>query len=227
MRARLRAIIISIMFRSLGRLPSIAAFLATGFALALGSSRAADLQPRSYAWLMSHASLVVAGTVSGVSGGLFGDGRKATVRVSGLIKGRWNQPEVEVAWNDKDFEETGYKRDARVVVFAVMGKDSAFAQAAPGISCWPVERVDFNGKPARAVEYAYPLDLITQIPASALKATESVETSKNFRMAKRKQWILIDNLLPPVRPLVLSRPKPASKSAAKPAGKRGKAASAK
>jgi hypothetical protein len=161
------------------------------------------------------------------------------VRVDGLNKGRWNRREIEVAWNDKDFEETAFKRDARVVVFAVMGKDSTFTQAAPGISCWPVERVEFNGKTARASEYAYPLDLLTQIPAAAIKATESVEKSKNFRMSKRKQWIVIDNLLPPVRPLVLASPKPsrktpakpatraAAKGAANPAAKRGNPASAK
>jgi len=224
MPARLRAVIIRIMYRL------AALFLAT-FALAFGAPRAADLQPRSYAWLMSHASLVVAGTVASVSGGLFGDGRRATVRVDGLVKGRWNRSEIEVAWNDKDFEEAAYKRDARVVVFAVMGKDSAFTQAASGISCWPVEHVEFNGKTARAVEYAYPLDLLTQIPATAIKATESVEKSKNFRVAKRKQWIVIDNLLPPVRPLVLASPKPPRKPAAKtvpkPAVKRGNPASAK
>jgi hypothetical protein len=211
------------------RFPAFLFATLSALALAAGSARAADLQPHSYAWLMSHAGLVVAGTVANVSGGLFGDGRRATVRVDGLIKGRWNRSEIEVAWNDKDFEESAYKRDARVVVFAVMGKDSAFAQAAPGISCWPVERVEFDGKTARAVEYAYPLDLLTQIPAAALKTTESVEKSKNFRMSKRKQWIVIEKLLPPVRPLVIARPKPSRKpaarpgpkAAAKPASKRG------
>lgn len=245
MPVRSRAVIIATMLRvdSKARAhfprPRILPLFAA-FALAAGVSRAADLQPRSYAWLMSHASLVVAGTVASVSGGLFGDGRRAALHVDGLIKGRWNRGELEVAWNDKDFEETAYKRDARVVVFAVMGKDSTFAQAAAGISCWPVERVDFNGKSARAVEYAYPLDLLTQIPASSIKATESVEKSKNFRVAKRKQWILVDTLLPPVKPFILARPKPpgkprsnnAAKSAAKPsakrgAEKRGKSASAK
>lgn len=227
MPVRLRAVIIRIMHR-------LSAFFLVMLTLAAGAARAADLQPRSYAWLMSHAGLVVAGTVANVSGGLFGDGRRATVRVEGLIKGRWNRSEMEVAWNDKDFEETAYKRDARVVVFAVMGKDSVFAQAAPGISCWPVERVEFHGLTARAVEYAYPMDLLTQIPAAAIKATESVEKSKNFRVAKRKQWIVIEKLLPPVRPLVLAGPrpsrktaKPGARAAAKPASKRGNPASAK
>jgi hypothetical protein len=222
MRFRRRAVIIPMM----PRFPTPSAILLALLA-ALGSPFAADLQPRSYAWLMSHAGLVVAGRVANVSGGLFGDGRRATLHVDGLIKGRWNRSELEVAWNDKEFEETAYKSDARVVVFALMRKDSTFAQAAPGISCWPVERVDFGGKSARAVEYAYPLDLITQIPASAIKATESVEKSRNFRVAKRKQWIIPDNLLPPVRPLVLAGPKPPRKAASKRASKRGKPASAK
>jgi len=219
--------------RSFRSIPFFTALLLATFALASRTPRAADLQPRSYAWLMSHATLVVAGTVTSVSGGLFGDGRRAEIRVDGLIKGRWNRRELEIGWSDKDFEETAYKRDARVIVFAVMGKDSLLSQPAPGISCWPVERIDFNDKAAKAVEYVYPLDLITQIPASAIKATESVEKSMNFRVAKRKQWILIDNLLPPVRPLILAVPKPpgkrSSNRAAKPAkpGKREKPATAK
>lgn len=208
-------------------LPLLAAL---ALAITGGAPRAAELQPHSYPWLMSKATLVVAGTVESVSGGLFGAGRTATVRVEGLIKGRWNRRDMEMAWNDKEFEEAGYKRDARVIVFAVMRKDSTFAQVAPGISCWPVERVEINGKPARVVAYAYPLELVTQIPAATLKTTESVEKSMNFRVAKRKQWILIDKLLPPVRPLVLTAPKPphkpAPKSAVKPA-KPGKSASAK
>jgi hypothetical protein len=191
---------------------------------------AAELQPRSVPWLMSRATLVMAGTVENVSSGLFGGGRTATIRVDGLIKGRWNRREIAVTWNDKDFEETGYKRDARVVVFGVLRKDSTFAQASPGVSCWPVEKLDFKGKTAKAVEYAYPLDLLTGVPARALKTTESVEQSKNFRMAQRKQWILVDNLLPPVRPFVAPKPppprKPAPKRAAKPARKPGKPAQA-
>jgi hypothetical protein len=216
MPARLDAVIIRMMLRMAAFFPALVPALVLAIStLASATARAADLQPRSYAWLMSHASLVAAGTVTSVSGGLFGDGRRATLRVDGLIKGRWNRAEMEVAWKDKDFEETAYQRDAHVVVFAVMGKDSVFSQAAAGISCWPVERVDFNGKTARAVEYAYPLDLITQIPSSAIKTTEAVEKSMNFRVAKRKQWILVDNLLPPVRPLILAKPKPSRKPAAK------------
>jgi hypothetical protein len=187
-------------------------------------AHAADLQPRAYPWLMSRATLVLAGTVENVSGGLFGAGRTATIRVDGLIKGRWNRRDIQVSWNDKDFEETGYRRDARVVVFGVMRKDSTFAQASPGISCWPVEKVEIKGKPARAVEYAYPLDLLSGVPTGVLKTTESVEQSKNFRMAQRKQWILIDHLLPPVRPFVLPKPPPPRKPAAeRGAAKRGAA----
>lgn len=211
--------------------PTAAAFAA--LALAAFPARAAELQPRGYPWLLSKATLVIAGTVEGVSGGLFGDGRSASIRVEGLIKGRWNRRAIEIAWNDKEFEETGYKRDQRVVVFAVLRKDSTFAQAAPGLSCWPVERVDFQGKPARAVEYAFPLDLLTQLPRGALKATETVEKSMNFRVAKRKQWILPDRLLPPVKPFILPKPRPAParkappKNAARPVPKRARPASSK
>jgi hypothetical protein len=198
----------SVPHRSAGRLARCLAALAF-FCAAAG---AADLQPRAYAWLMSRSTLVIAGTVENVSGGLFGDGRTASIRVDGLIKGRWVRRAIEVAWNDKEFEETAYKRDARVVVFAVLRKDSTFEQAAPGISCWPIERIGIKGKNVRAAEYVYPLDLLTGVPASALKATESVEQAKNFRMAQRKQWILIDNLLPPVRPYVVPQPPPSRKN---------------
>lgn len=218
MPGRARAVIIPGM-GSLRR--SIAAAL-----LSFAAARAGDLQPRSHAWLMSRATLVFAGTVESVSGGLFGDGRSASIRVDGIIKGRWVRRDLTVTWNDKEFEETAYKRDNRVVVFAVLRKDSTFSQAAPAVSCWPVERVDFSGKAARAVEYVFPLDLLTDIPARSLKTTESVEQSKNFRMAQRKQWILVDNLLPPVRPFVVPKPppprKPAAKRASKPKTRPGK-----
>ncbi len=225
MPGRVRAVIIP----DMPSLPAVLCIAALAFAgpdtfaaQAPGAeTHSADLQPRAYPWLMSRATLVLAGTVENVSGGLFGDGRTATIRVEGLVKGRWNRQEIQIAWNDKDFEETGYKRDARVVVFGVLRKDSTFAQASPGISCWPVEKVDIHGKAARAVEYAFPLDLLTGVPAAALKTTESVEQSKNFRMAQRKQWILIDNLLPPVRPFVLPKPPPPRKPAAKRAAKPG------
>src|SRR3954467_2414091 len=71
--------------------------LLVAFALAVtcGAPRAAELQPQSYPWLMSHATLVIAGTVESVSGGLFGAGRTATVSVEGLIKGRWNRRDLE------------------------------------------------------------------------------------------------------------------------------------
>jgi hypothetical protein len=176
------------------------------FALA---ARGAELQPRSYAWLLSHATVVAAGTVQGVSSGMFSDGRSATVSVDGIIKGKLRARELRVEWNDKEFEETAWKSGARVVVFAVMRKDSTYGLAAPGISCWPVERVDIKGKASRAVEYAYPLDLLTGVPAAAMRTTETVEKSMNFQVAKRKQWILVDALLPPIRPLVLAKPAPA------------------
>lgn len=179
---------------------------------------AADLQPRSYSYLLSHASVVAAGKVTSVSTGFMSDGRKAVIDVDGLIKGKLTAKELEVSWNDKEFEETAYKDDARVVVFVALGKDSAWSQVAPGISCWPVEKIDLKGKQMRAVEYAYPLDLITEVPPSVLRETETVEKSMNFQVAKRKKWIMADQLLPPVKPLVLPKPRP--KPAAKPASKR-------
>jgi hypothetical protein len=57
------------------------------------------------------------------------------------------------------------------------------------------------------------MDLLTGIPASALRETEVMEKSMNFQMAKRKQWLVADNLLPAAKPLVL--PKPAAPKAAK------------
>jgi hypothetical protein len=189
-----------------------AVFLA-GWAAAWVS--AAGLDSRSYAWLMANSTLVAAGKVDGVSSGFLSDTRKAVSRVDGLIKGRLRQREIEISWNDKEHEEAAYRDDARVVVFAVMRKDSTFAQTSPGISCWLVEKIDLKGKPARAVEYAYPMDLISGVPASALRETEMVEKSMNFEMAKRKQWILTDNLLPPIRPLVLPKPPKAKPAAPK------------
>lgn len=186
---------------------------------------AAELLPRSYAWLLAHSTLVAVGEVESVSAGIFGDGRKATLRVDALIKGKLRKQFLEIAWNDKEYEEAAYKRDARVVVFAVMKKDSTFVQAAPGISCWAMEPVVVKGKTLRGVEYTYPMDLLTGIPASALRETEVVEKSMNFQMAKRKQWIVADNLLPVAKPLVLPKPKPGKKPATKavksrkPAGK--------
>ena len=196
-------------------------FAASAFNLmfACAAVFAADLQPRSYSWLLSHADVVAVGTVDGVSAGFMSDGRKATIKVNGLIKGKIYQQPIEVSWNDKEFEETAYKDDSAVVVFLDMKKDTTYAQVSPGISCWPVEKVIFKGKPQRAVEYAYPMDLLTEVPASALKETETVEKSMNFQVAKRKQWILADALLPPAHAVVLPKPpkpKPVAKAMPKP-----------
>jgi hypothetical protein len=85
--------------------------------------------------------------------------------------------------------------------------------------------VAIRGKPVRAVEYAYPMDLMTDVPSSALRETEELEKSMNFQVTKRKQWILADQLLPPMRPVVLPKPKPKPKTVAKsPAKPKAKAA---
>lgn len=183
---------------------------------------AGELLPRSYSWLMAHSTLVAVGEVESVSAGLFGDGRTATIRVDALIKGRLRKRFIDIAWSDKEHEEAAYKRDARVVVFAVMKKDSTYVQAAPGISCWAMEPVALKGKTLRGVEYTYPMDLLTGIPSSAMRETEVMEKSMNFQMAKRKQWIVADNLLPAARPLVIPKPKPPkakTKAASAPRGK--------
>ena len=152
----------------------------------------------------------------GVSSGFLSKGRKAVVQVDGLYKGKVFAKEIEVHWDDKEFEETAFKDDGKVVVFLSKRKDTTYSLIAPGISCWPVERVAINGKPVRAVEYAYPMDLMTDVPSSAIRETEELEKSMNFQVTKRKQWILADKLLPPVRPVVLPKPpKPKPKVVAK------------
>ncbi len=187
---------------------------------------AAEMQPRSYAYLLSHAHVAAVGTVTGVSSGFLSEGRKAMIEVDGLYKGRIFAKEIEVHWNDKEFEETALRNKAKVIVFLSVRKDSTYSLIAPGISCWPVERLAINGKPVQAVEYAYPMDLMTDVPASAIRETEELEKSMNFQVTKRKQWILADRLLPPMRPVVLPKPKPkmAAKSPAKPKAKAAKAA---
>jgi hypothetical protein len=182
-------------------------------------SAGADLQPRSYAYLLSHADVVALGTVDGLSGGFLSESRKATVIVDALIKGKVYAKEIEVAWNDKEFEESAYKKDGKVVLFLDMKKDTTYSQVSPGISCWPVEKVAIKGKSVRAVEYSYPMDLMTGVPPSSLRETEAMEKSMNFQMAKRKTWILADQLLPPSRPVVLPKPRPPPKpkKAVKPA----------
>jgi|GEM_PF-6086400 len=199
--------------------------ISLGFSSAAAIAFGAELQPRSYTYLLSHADVVALGTVDGVSSGILSDGRNAVILVDGLIKGKVFKQKIEVAWIDKEFEETAYKRDAKVVVFVNMRKDSTYAQVAPGISCWPVEKINFKGKTLRAVEYAYPMDLMTEVPPSTLRETEEVEKSMNFQMAKRKKWILADQLLPPAHAVVLPKPpKPTKPKAAKPAkGKPAKA----
>ena len=197
--------------------PTLATFLRLAMILAFTVPVfAAELLPRSYSWLMAHSTLVALGEVESVSAGIFGDGRTATIRVDALIKGRLRKQFIDIAWSDKEYEEAAYKRDARVVVFAVMKKDSTYAQAAPGISCWSLEPVALKGKSVKGVEYSYPMDLLTGIPASALRETEVMEKNMNFQMAKRKQWIVADNLLPAAKPLVIPKPKP-PKAKAKPA----------
>jgi hypothetical protein len=181
-------------------------------------STSADLQPRSYTYLLSHADVVALGTVNGLSRGFLTEGRKATVAVDALIKGKVYAKEIRVSWNDKEFEETAYKKDGKVVLFLEMKKDTTYSQVSPGISCWPVEKVAIKGKSVRAVEYSYPMDLMTEVPPSSLRETEATEKSMNFQVAKRKTWILADQLLPPSHPVVLPkpRPKPKPKKAAKP-----------
>jgi hypothetical protein len=189
--------------------PFSIAVLALG--LALLPSFSADLQPRSYAYLLTHASLVAVGRVESVSTGFLSEGRKATVEVEGLIKGRLRKKEIDIVWNDTDHEETAFKKDTKVVVFLTMNRDSTYTQVSPGISCWPIEKIGYKGKQLRAVEYAYPMDLLTGVPASSMRETEEVEKSMNFQVAKRKKWILADMVLPPSKPLVLpkaAKPKP-------------------
>jgi hypothetical protein len=178
-------------------------------AAAAAPASAADLQPRSYPYLLSHAEVVAVGKVESVSSGFMTESRNAKVVVEGFIKGKLPAGELKVVWDDKEFHETAFQRDARVVLFVSQGRDSTWWQVSPGISCWPVEKIEWKGKRTRAVEYAYPMDLLTEIPASALAETQATEKSMNFQMAKRKRWILTDALLPPVKPLMPMKPKPA------------------
>jgi hypothetical protein len=170
-------------------------------------SVSAEVQPRSYSSLFAKSSVVAAGTVKSVSSGFMSDQRSAQIEVEGLFKGKLRSRILEVTWKDKEFQESGYKEDARVIVFAVMRKDSSFAQAAPGISCWPVEKVAINGKPVKAVAYSYPMDLVTGLPKGVFRETEVLEKSLNFQIPKRKKWIMTDALLPAMHPLRLAKPK--------------------
>lgn len=188
-------------------------FPAWGFLLGLGSAipaLPADLKPSTYSSLFSKSGLVAAGTVTGVSSGFLSGGRKARIEVVGLYKGRLRDRHIEVVWRDEDHPETGYADGAKVILFLVMRKDSLFAQAGPGISCWPVEKVAFgSGRPVRAVSYEFPLDLVSGVPKGAIRETEVVEKSLNFQVPKRKKWILVDALLPPMRPFKEAKPRAA------------------
>ena len=201
------------------RLSAWAAAVFSAFAIALPSfpllALGAEMQPRSYAYLLSHAHVAAVGTVTGVSGGFLSGGRKARIEIDGLYKGKVFAKEIEVHWDDKEFEETAFKDKGKVVVFLSLRKDTTYTLTAPAISCWPVEMVAIRGKPVRAVEYAYPMDLMTNVPASALRETEELEKSMNFQVTKRKQWILADQLLPPIHPVILPKPKPKPKAAVK------------
>jgi len=162
---------------------------------------AAELRPATYSSLFSRSGVVAAGTVAGVSSGIFSESRKARIEVAGLYKGRLRENTLEVSWKDEEHKEACYEDGAKVVLFLVRRKDSTFAQAAPGISCWRVENVAFGpGRPAKAVAYEFPLDLLSGIPKGATRETEVVEKSLNFQVPKRKRWILVDALLPHLRP---------------------------
>lgn len=176
---------------------------------------AAELKPSTYSSLFSRSQVVAAGEVTGVSTGLFSDARKAQVTVAGLYKGRLPRNAIEVTWKDAEHQESCYRDGAQVVLFLVMRKDSTFAQAAPGLSCWEVEKVAFGpGRPSKAVAYEFPLDMVSGIPKGATRETEVVEKSLNFQVPKRKRWILVDALLPHMKPW---RPPRLPKKAKKPA----------
>lgn len=187
---------------------------------------AAELRPSTYSSLFSRSAVVASGTVAGVSSGLFSESRKARIEVEGLYKGRLREKSIEVSWKDEEHREACFEDGARVVLFLVLRRDSAFAQTAPGISCWKVENVAFGpGRPSKAVAYEFPLDLLGGIPKGATRETEVVEKSLNFQVPKRKRWILVDALLPHMRPWKPPKPprppkspkprKPAKASAAR------------
>lgn len=176
-----------------------------------------ELKPSTYSALFSKARVVIAGTVTGVSTGFLSDGRKARIEVEGLYKGRLRNKEIEVVWKDEEHKETGYVDGARVVLFLTMRKDSTFVQAAPGISCWPVETVAFgSGRPVKAVSYEFPLDLVSGIPKGATRETEVVEKSLNFQVPKRKKWIVVEALMPPLKPYKAPKPPRVKKKGSKP-----------
>jgi hypothetical protein len=167
----------------------------------------AEVQPRSYSSLFAKSTVVAAGTVRSVSSGFMSQDRNAQVEVDGLFKGKLRRKILQVSWKEAEFPETAYKEDTHVILFVIMRKDSSFAQVSPGISCWPVEKVQINGKPAKAVEYSYPMDLVTGLPKGVFRETEVVEKSLNFQIPKRKKWIMTDALLPAMHPLRLPKKK--------------------
>lgn len=180
--------------------------LLLGLALAIPTP-ADDLRPSTYSGLFSKSKFVVAGTVTGVSSGFLTEGRKAKIEVDGLYKGRLRHKHIEVMWKDEEHPEAGYVDGAKVVLFLVMRRDSIFVQVGPGVSCWPVEKVAFgSGRPVRAVSYEFPLDLISGVPKGATRETEVVEKSLNFQVPKRKKWILVDALLPQMKPFKAAKP---------------------
>lgn len=175
--------------------------------LAPSLSLSAEMQPRSYSSLFAKSKVVVAGKVASVSSGFMSDGRRAQIDVDGLFKGRLWTKRIEVGWKDEEHQESCFQDGARVVLFLVMRKDSTFGQVGPGISCWPVEKVRINGKPTRAVEYSFPVDMVTGLPKGVFRETEEeVEKSLNFQIPKRKKWILTDALLPPMHPVRVPKP---------------------
>jgi hypothetical protein len=157
----------------------------------------AELKPSTYSSLFSRAQVVAYGTVTSVSTGFLSDGRRAVIELEGLHKGRAPRREIKVLWKDEEHKEACYEDGAKVIVFLIMRKDSAFAQVGPGISCWPVDKMAFgSGRPVSAVSYEFPLDLVSGIPKGATRETEVVEKSLNFKVPKRKRWIVVDALLP-------------------------------
>ena len=108
--------------------------------------------------------------------------------MEGLYKGRLHVNAIEVAWKDEEHRESCFEDGAQVILFLDRRADSSFAQSAPGISCWKVEKVAFGpGRPAKAVSYEFPLDLIAGIPKGAIREAEVVEKSLNFQVPKRKR----------------------------------------
>ena len=99
------------------------------------------------------------------------------------------------------------RKTQRVILFLVMRKDGSFAQVSPGVSCWPVQKVNIRGRQVRAVEYAFPRDLITGLPRGVFGETETVDKTGRAQIPQRVKWIMADKLLPPMRPYKEIKPK--------------------